>query len=110
MFEIGFQPLALQVSAPSEDELRAGAPSELMLHITGGVFVPVDSNPSSTQAYPIPAATFRFPLNKDAAKEAGQRLIEEAEKLPDKPNITLATDLSQVQQAADFESRLRGGR
>lgn len=103
MFELTFQPLALNVQAPPDADLQAGATPEISFQIVGGLILPIQG-----QTAAIPAVAFSFALNKDDSKRVGGELVKESDRLPVKLDVPIATNFADVTKAAEMDARLRG--
>lgn len=56
---------------------------------------------------PVPIGAFRVGLNKETVVALRDKLTDAAEEMSDKPDITIAKDLSGVDRVQEFQQGLR---
>lgn len=104
MEDISIQPMGMNIVAPDEP----GEGSYLQLVMVRGIPLPF-ADPGTGEPIMVPTGQYRVPLDRDFAIQLGNKLIEEAEKLPEtkKSNIQVATSLAGIDKAADFDRKIR---
>lgn len=97
-----FQPVAYDISVPSQEAVDAGVDSEAMVTIVAGMPLPIP-DPSTGGPVVIPLIHLQFPLAKEHLLKLGELAIEKAEELPDpKPqsDLVIAQSMQEADQAA----------
>jgi hypothetical protein len=100
MFDITLQAVGLDVAAPDEEALEAGAPPLLNYIIVAGQMLPIQG--PDGQPVRIPAAQLRFALPKDVSLDFAQIIADQADKLPDlkESDLIIANNLQGVEGLA----------
>lgn len=83
MFDISIQAVGLDVAAPNEEQLEAGAPPLLNFVIAAGLQLPIGDPNNAGQPLVVPAGQIRFVLPKAVSLDYAKAIIESAEKIPD---------------------------
>lgn len=84
---------------PNEDE------QSLSTNLVLGLGLPQQNNTLAM----VPAGVLNFQLDKQSANKIGDRFKEVAEGLQDKPNIEVASNMSDVEGAANAIQQFQGG-
>lgn len=84
------------------------ATPEIKVNLTIGQLLPLDSGDG--QPLQVPLGQVSFSLNREAAEQMGQKLTEEAAKLPPTSKISVATavDLENAKRSASAVSSMKG--
>ena len=106
-FDIHINVVGTSIGAPSEDALKAGAPSALEVELLLGQQLPFAQGPGQPPIV-APLGKVRYALEREAAIEFFERGLEEAKKLPAKSNIEVAHSLDGVEKAAERLQKLSG--
>lgn len=109
MFDIQIQALGLDVQAPDEEALEAGAPPLLNYGIVAALVLPIaDQN---GQPIRVPAVQIRFGLPKTVSFDYANTIIEEADKVPDlkESDLIVANSLQGVDKLAKQFEDISGG-
>lgn len=95
--------MGMSIAIPEDPAASPG----LKVNLTVGQLLPLDSGDGTPLQVPI--GSLAFSLNKEAASKMGEKLIEEAEKMPEESKLTVASpaDLANVQQAADVAAKMK---
>jgi hypothetical protein len=101
--DISIQPLGMNIIAPEN-----GEGDFLQLVVVKGIPLPF-ADPNTGEPVMAPTGQYRIPLDRDFAIQLANKLIEEAEKLPEKhkTDLQVATNLNGVDKLAEFERRIR---
>lgn len=96
MFDTTIQVIGLDVAAPDEETIAAGAPPLLQYVLVAGLALPFEG--PDKQQLRVPAGQIRFALPKDVALEFAEVQVEHAEKLPDlkESDLIIANSLQGV--------------
>lgn len=111
MFELNVDTtMAVEASAPPQEDLDAGAHPSLVVTVLAGLAMPF-KNPGTNQPIVSPALSVNFPLNKKAAIELAERIKTEAERLPDARKLPadfqVAQSLEGVDRLAEAQRSIR---
>lgn len=101
MFDITLQVASLSVGTDQNGE-------ELVVSLQSAIPLPFAA-PGSSQPIAVPIANISFSLDRDAAIKVGEQFKDEGEKLKPKSRLTVASDLSGVDQATAFVDKLKDG-
>lgn len=95
--------MGMSIAIPEDPNNNPG----LKVHLTVGQLFPVDSGDGSPLQ--VPLGQLVFSLNKEAATQMGQKLLEEAEKMPKESDIKIASpaDLAKAQETADATAQMK---
>lgn len=105
-FDATVQPIGIDLSVPSEEQIKEGA-NALQVNVTLGQVLPFSPGPGQPPLV-IPSGVIRFPVGREQALNLAEKLQEEGEKLPKQSSIITANSLEGIDQAADFQKNLRG--
>lgn len=102
-FNADINVMGMSIAVPEDHDQAPG----LKIHLTVGQLLPLDSGDGSPLQ--VPLGQISFSLGKDAATQMGQKLLEEAEKMPKESNLTVASpaDMAKVQQAAEAAAKMK---
>lgn len=92
MFNASLNVLGVDVEQPEGQ-------NHLIVTMDVGLALPFQQ-PGSNQPVMVPSAQVSFPITKEAALKFGGKISEAAEKLKSDSGIEVATDLSEVEKAA----------
>lgn len=106
MIEVTLDAMGISATAPTDEELDQGQPAEINMTVIGGMYLPFAGPDKRPMQAPVMAT--RFTLDRETARKIGEALVNEANRLPSKPNIAVASDLSGVKQAVELDKRFRG--
>lgn len=111
MFDVSIQAVGLDVAAPDEEQLEAGAPPLLNYIIVAGLGLPFQ-NPQDGQPLRVPMAQVRFVLPKDVSLEYAETIVEQSDKLPDvkESDLIIANNLQGAEQLAKQMEDISGVR
>lgn len=101
------------IGVPSPEALEAGAPPVLELGIIAGLTLPVPNPQDPSQPLVIPAGKYKFNFTRQQAIELFTAALEAAETLPEQftpsGKVMIASNMADVQQAADRINKVTGG-
>lgn len=101
MLDLTIQPLGLDISAPEDEQLEAGAPPVVQFVIVAGTTLPFQG--PDAQPIRVPSAQIRFALPKEAALKLAEMAVEQADRLPDQKesDLVIANSLQGVDKVAE---------
>lgn len=108
MFEFNVQPIGINVVAPEDGDIEAGTPAYLQVTIHAGAVIPPPQ--PGQQPLAVPSGNVNFPLSKEDALATAEKIIEEAEKLPDTPKIITAGNLEGIENLAQDLEKFKSGK
>jgi hypothetical protein len=110
MFDAMLNIVSLTPNAPSEEEIAAGAPPEVMVGLVLGLMLPLADPSDPSRPLMVQGGNLRFRLDADSAVAFGKKLVAEGERLPKRSRIEIASSMTNAEQAAERLNSLRNDR
>jgi len=95
----------IRVGEASIEPIREADGKSYGAHLILGVLAVAPTGPG--QGLPIPLGILRVPLDKNALQSLAKEFNETADKLSERSDLAIATDLSSVERIAEQQAGLR---
>jgi hypothetical protein len=103
-FDMTVRPVDVQIAL--RDSNGGEEPNELQIGVVLGMILPFSAGPNEGPIV-APLGIIRLPMDRDMAEQVGKAILEGAEQLPKKSNLTVANSLQGVDDLNQFQQGLR---
>lgn len=100
--------MAVNTSAPTDEEMAAGAEAFVLVTITPGLALPFADPADRGQPLTIPMVHLRFRLDGPTSLAIGQELVGHGGRLPGPSKLQIASTFVGADRAMDQMNRMRG--
>lgn len=98
----------MNTTAPTDEELSAGADALLSVSVTSGIALPL-VDPASGRPLIVPIANISFRVDGDACLAIGTEMVNCGTRMPKPSGLAIVRDLSDADQTAARLRNLRTG-
>lgn len=108
MFDAMLKVLSVNTSAPTDEEIAAGAVPMVVVTLTTGLALPFADPQDPGKPMVIPDASYRFHLDGDVCAAIGSKMVEAGKRLPKPSRLLTASSLAGAEDVAAQINSLRG--
>lgn len=101
--------LAVNTTAPTDEEVAAGTDPLLLMRITAGIALPLADPTQAGRPLMVPVAHFGFRVDRDACIAVGTQLISDGNRMPKPSGLEIVSDVAHAEQTAARLRTFRNG-
>lgn len=109
MYDLTLLALAVNTTAPSDEDISDGADALLLMSVTSGIALPYSDPSHMGRPIVVPVAQVRFRLDGDACIAIGTEMVTCGNRMPRPSGLEIVRDLSDAERAAANLRNFRTG-